>query len=218
MNIILALPGNNFSGNFLDCYTDTLQFFGQKGWSYGVSRRESSNVYHVRSMCLGADVLRGKKQAPFNGSVKYDWIVWIDSDIVWNPTQLEELLKTDGDIVSGLYRMSNGTQYTAVEEWDTAYFRKNGTFKFLTPDDLKLPKYSKPFDVSYVGMGFMAVKYGVFEKLDYPWFEAQSFDLGEGVYDFCSEDVGFCLKAIEAGYKVRVNPKIIVGHEKKLVI
>jgi GT2 family glycosyltransferase len=67
-------------------------------------------------------------------------------------------------------------------------------------------------------MGFMAVKYGVFEKLDYPWFEAQSFDLGEGIYDFCSEDVGFCLKAIEAGYKVRVNPKIIVGHEKKLVI
>ena len=78
MNIVLALPGNNFSGNFLDCYTDTLQFFGQKGWSYGVSRRESSNVYHVRSMCLGADVLRGKKQAPFNGSVKYDWIIWID--------------------------------------------------------------------------------------------------------------------------------------------
>ena len=152
MNIVLALPGNNFSGNFLDCYTDTLQFFSKKGWGFGVSRSESSNVYHVRSMCLGADVLRGKSQSPFDGKIDYDWVLWIDSDIIWNVNQIEELLNTPGDIVSGLYRMANGTQFTAVEEWDTAYFRKNGTFKFLTPEDLKLSKYSKPFNVNYVGM------------------------------------------------------------------
>ena len=34
------------------------------------------------------------KQTPFNGGVKYDWIVWIDSDIVWKAEQLTELLNT----------------------------------------------------------------------------------------------------------------------------
>jgi hypothetical protein len=216
MNIVFCLPGNNFSGRFLDSFVDTIGHCVGKGYQFAVSRRESSNVYHVRSMCLGADVLRGPKQVPFNGGVKYDWIVWIDSDIVWKAEQLTELLNTPGDIVSGLYLMANQQQYTAVKEWDTDYFVKNGTFEFLTPNDLK--KETKPFDVSYVGMGFMAVRAGVYETIDYPWFEPQTFDLGNGVTDFCSEDVAFCLKAIKAGYKITINPNIVVGHEKKFII
>ena len=75
--------------------------------------------------------------------------------------------------------MANQQQYTAVKKWDTDYFIKNGTFEFVTPNDLK--KETKPFDVSYVGMGFMAVRAGVYETIDYPWFEPQTFDLGNGV-------------------------------------
>ena len=218
MNIIVCLTGNNFSGNFLDSFSETLHYFYRRGYNFAISRKESSNVYFVRALALGADVSRGEKQKPFNGTVNYDWILWIDNDIVWRPKDLEALFNTKGDIVSGLYIMSNNTQFTAVTEWDTDYFKKNQSFKFLTREDLNLAEYKNPFEVVYVGMGFMAVRKGVYEGIDYPWFEPQTFDLGGGIKDFCSEDVGFCLKAKKAGFKIVVNPSIIVGHEKKVVL
>jgi GT2 family glycosyltransferase len=218
MKIIFCLTGNNFSGNFVDCYGETIHYAIKKGWDFAVSRKESSSVFHVRSAVLGADVLRGKKQKPFNNSIHYDWLIWIDSDIVWNPQQIEDLINTKGDIVSGLYVMSNNIHFTAVEDYDYRYFRKNGTFDFLSREDLKKDKYKQPFPVEYVGMGFMAVRRGVFENLDYPWFKPKNFDLGEDIVDFSSEDVGFCLRAKNKGFSIIVNPNIIVGHEKKVVL
>ena len=218
MKIIFCLTGNTFSGNFLDCYGETIHYSVKKGWDFAVSRKESPSVFHVRSAVLGADVLRGKKQKPFNNSVNYDWLMWIDSDIIWKPEQIEQLINTKGDIVSGLYIMSNNYQYTAVEEYKFEYFKKNREFKFLTKDDLKLEKYQKDFSVDYVGMGFMAVRRGVFENLDYPWFKPKNFDLGSDIVDFSSEDVGFCLRAKQKGFNIVVNPNIIVGHEKRVIL
>jgi GT2 family glycosyltransferase len=31
------------------------------------------------------------------------------------------------------------------------------------------------------------------------------------------EDVSFCLRAREKGFKVHVDPKVVVGHEKKVI-
>lgn len=218
MKIIICLTGNNFSGNFLDCFGETLNYFYRRGYHFAVSRKEGSNVYHVRASSLGADVSRGKNQKPFNGVMDYDWILWIDSDIVWTPKDIENLLYTKGDIVSGLYIMADNKNFTAVVDWDTEYYQKNRTFQFLTREDLKSDKFKNPFEVTYVGMGFMAVRKGVYESVEYPWFSPETFDLGNGMYDFCSEDVAFCLKAKRKGFKIVVNPKIIVGHEKKIVL
>ena len=33
-----------------------------------------------------------------------------------------------------------------------------------------------------------------------------------------SEDVGFCLRARENGYKIWVDPTVCVGHEKTVVL
>ena len=218
MKILLCIPGNNFSGTFLDCLIDTINFFNKKSWIFAISRRESSNIYHLRSMCLGANVLRGKNQKPFDDKFDYDWVLWIDSDIVWKPLDIMNLLNTEGEVVSGLYRMSNKVQFTAIDDWNEDYFREHGTFKFIEEDDLKSPKYQSPFEVIYVGMGFMAVKKGIFENIEYPWFEPKFFDFGNGICDFSSEDVGFCLKVRDKGHKIIVNPKIIVGHEKKVIL
>lgn len=218
MRIVVCLTGNNFSGNFLDCYGEMLHYFYKRNYHFAINRKESSNVYHVRALALGADVSRGRNQKPFGGQIDYDWILWIDSDIVFTPKDIEALLMTKGDIVSGLYIMQNNTTFTAVKDWDTEYYKEHSNFKFVTRENLKEPGYKLPFEVSYVGMGFMAVRKGVYEAIPYPWFEPESFDLGNGMYDFCSEDVAFCLKAKRAGFKIVVNPAIIVGHEKKIVL
>jgi GT2 family glycosyltransferase len=66
-------------------------------------------------------------------------------------------------------------------------------------------------------MGFMLVKRGVFESLEYPWFRPIEKRIGNMV-DFTTEDVSFCLRARERGWKVLADMEVKVGHEKAIVL
>lgn len=211
MNIVFCLPGNSFSGRFLSSWTTLLQYCQTKGYNAILSQRYSSNVYYVRSKCLGASSLRGKKQQPFNGKLKYNYLMWIDSDIIFTVNDFDKLMSYEYDIISGLYLMDGGKEFATVEHWNEREFSQTGKFHFLTPNDLI--NRSGVFSVAYTGFGFMRIKYGVFETLEYPWFAPEFMQMGTS-WDFTSEDVGFCLRAKKAGYHILVDPSICVRHEK----
>ena len=82
-----------------------------------------------------------------------------------------------------------------------------------------ISKRRKPFTVDYTGFGWVLIKKGVFENLEYPWFapKMQVFESG-AVQDMCGEDVSFCLDAIEKGFDIWCDPRIRVGHEKTRII
>ena len=219
--IVFCLPGRNFSNKFLMSWSQLLLNLFRMGFNVRISQKYTSNVYYVRNMCLGGDVMRGIHQKPFDGKLDYDYIMWIDSDIVFTTDQFLQLLKHDKDIVSGLYKMDGGTHFATVKDWDKKYFRKNSTFEFLTTDSVNKWVEKNPnklMEVEYTGFGFMLVKKGVFERLKYPWFSPiYEKDMGKDVLDFCSEDVSFCQKVIKKGYKIHIDPTIVVGHEKSIV-
>lgn len=224
--IVVCLPGRTFSANFLNSWTDLISVCKNIGIKLYLSCKYTSNVYFVRSMCLGADVLKGKIQRPFNGQVDYDYIMWIDSDIVFTPEQvLEMVLKMENNnkyqILSGLYAMEGGKQFACVKDMDENYFKNMGSFDFLKVSNWDKLKKLEPFAVDYNGMGFMLVKKGVYESIEYPWFEPRFFEYNKNnniIRDFCSEDVGFCLKAKENGILVYLDPSIRVGHEKSIIL
>lgn len=215
MKIIFCLPGPSFSGRFLSCWTELYHTCLANRITPILSQRYSCNIYYVRTNCLGADVTRGENQKPFDGKIDYDYIMWIDSDIVFNPKQFLDLLKHKKDISSGLYLMEGGQNFACVKDWDEKFFEKNGHFQFLSPKDIEKDK--SLIKVNYVGMGWMLVKKGVFESIKYPWFEPIRKTIG-GYTDFTMEDVAFCHKAIEQGHDIYVDPNIIVGHEKTVVL
>jgi hypothetical protein len=234
LTVVFCLPGNSFSGKFLERWTDLMGFCLKHGIQPILSRRESCNIYFVRNMCLGADVARGKDQKPFDGKLDYDFIMWIDSDVLFTPQQFMKLLSHDTDIVSGVYLMEDGKFLATVKEWDEEYFKKNARFQFMKLEDLlpapglrqagtpdpspeKRGERNNLIEVAYTGMGFMLVKRGVFEKLEYPWFKPIEKKIGDMV-DFTMEDVAFCLQARGKGLKILVDPEVRVGHEKKIVL
>lgn len=209
LKIIFCLPGKSFSNRFLVAWTDLLHHCAQKDYKTYLSQKSSANIYHLRSALLGADVRRGEDQKPFNGELDYTHIMWIDSDIYFTPNDFEKLLSSDKDICSGLYKMGDGREFAAVREWDLNKIESNGSFEFLTPDDLS----TELMEVAYTGFGFLLVKKGVFEKIKYPWFGPKYSKVGQ-CYDFASEDASFCLRAAEAGFKIFINPSVRVLHEK----
>ena len=220
--VVVALPGRVYSGSFLKNWSQTLMILTQKGYKVIMLNEYSSFVPFSRMKTLGLDVLRGATQVPFNGELKYDVWLTIDSDMFFVPEQVIELIEdTDKHpVVSGLYRMTDLEHYAAVKDWDMEYFKKHGTFEFLKVKDLDTSeKYMK---VAYNGMGFFACRKGVIENLKYPYFSYPLIELetedGKVLRDMCSEDVSFCKNLKDAGYSVIVNTNLRVGHEKMLVI
>ena len=95
------------------------------------------------------------------------------------------------------------------------WFAGNAGAYFKTSETMG--KRRKPFTVDYTGFGWVLIKKGVFENLEYPWFapQMQVFESGE-VQDMCGEDVSFCLDAKKMGMEIWCDPRIRVESMKKL--
>ena len=224
--VVFCLPGRMVSYTYLKNFVSLCFDIVQNGMSIQISQDYSSMVNFARCKCLGANVLRGPEQIPWDGKLEYDYQIWIDSDIVFNTEQFWQLLdladngEEDGQkaITAGWYATEDGTT-TSVAHWlEEDDFRKNGgVMNHETVESIS--KRKKPFTVDYTGFGWVCIKHGVFEKLPYPWFapKMQVFESG-AVQDMCGEDVSFCLDAIEEGYEIWCDPRIRVGHEKSRII
>ena len=222
--IVFCLPGRGVSYTYLKNFVQLCFDIVQSGMSIQISQDYSSMVNFARCKCLGANVLRGPDQIPWDGKLEYDYQIWIDSDIVFNTAQFWQLLdladngEEEKEIVAGWYATEDGTT-TSVAHWlEEDDFRKNGgVMNHETVESIS--KRKKPFTVDYTGFGWVAIKHGVFEKLPYPWFapKMQVFESG-AVQDMCGEDVSFCLDALEEGYEIWCDPRIRVGHEKTRII
>ena len=177
-------------------------------------------VNFARCKVLGANVLRGKNQVPWDGKLEYDYQLWIDNDIVFNSESFWRLyqLGMEKEIAAGWYATEDG-HTTSVAHWlDEESFKANrGVMNHETVETIS--KRRKPFTVDYTGFGWVLIKKGVFENLEYPWFapQMQVFESGE-VQDMCGEDVSFCLDAKKQGLEIWCDPLIRVGHEKTRII
>ena len=224
-SIVFCLPGRGVSYTYLKSFVQLCFDIVQAGASIQISQDYSSMVNFARCKCLGANVLRGPKQIPWDGKLEYDYQLWIDSDIVFESQKFWQLcdmaLPAEGEekeIVGGWYATEDGFT-TSVAHWlEEDDFRSNGgVMNHETTESMS--KRRKPFTVDYTGFGWVLIKKGVFESLEYPWFapKMQVFESG-AVQDMCGEDVSFCLDAKEAGFEIWCDPRIRVGHEKTRVI
>ena len=225
--IVFCLPGRGVSYQYLKSFVQLCFDLVQCGASIQISQDYSSMVNFARCKCLGANVLRGPNQIPWDGKLEYDYQLWIDSDIVFNSEKFFQLFldanpegEKQREIVAGWYCTEDG-RTTSVAHWlEEDDFRTNGgVMNHETIESMS--KRRKPFTVDYTGFGWLLIKKGVFEHegLPYPWFapKMQVFESGE-VQDMCGEDVSFCLDAKEAGFEIWCDPRIRVGHEKTRVI
>ena len=223
--IVFCLPGRGCSYTFLKSFVQLSFDLVQNGMSIQISQDYSSMVNFARCKVLGANVLRGPNQKPWDGKLEYDYQLWIDSDIAFSTEKFWQLadvaIPAEGDekeIAAGWYMTEDG-RTTSVAHWlEEDEFRKNGgVMNHETGESIS--KRKKPFTVDYTGFGWVMIKNGVFERMEYPWFapKMQQFESG-AVQDMCGEDVSFCLDAKELGIETWCDPRIRVGHEKTRVI
>ena len=124
-----------------------------------------------------------------------DYLMFIDTDVVFPVEAIPKLIAHDKDIVGGMYNLKQDEPVTTIKLWN------DDRSEFRALKDEPLP--AGLFRVAALPTGFMLVKASVFERLSFPYFPC---DFGQG------EDVSFCLKAQEAGIEVWCDPTIQIKH------
>ena len=205
INVIFCLPGRSFSNRFITSWTSLLLACPTFNVRPRVMGAYSNIIYRARNLCLGGKIGGSVDQKPFAGKYRYDYIMWIDSDMVFEPSHFKSLLtqmekNNQYQILAGVYRLENGK---------LAYRLKDSTKESRT----------KPFKVMFSGMGFMMVRYGIFEALTYPWI-FPAIEMGKGrASELTGDHFSFCPRVKkEADIDGWVDPKVVVGHEKSTVL
>ena len=123
--------------------------------------------------------------------VNSDYVLWLDSDMMFPPTTALRLLEHNKDIIACNYmKRTKGDKtvaYTDVSDWDTW---------------LPLDKIDGLVKVEGVGMGCMLMKTNVFSKLIKPYFE---FTYKEDSQDWYGEDFNLLAKLRKLGYDVYID-------------
>ncbi len=219
--IVFCIPGNRFSDTFLKCWTILYDKCLKNGYQPVLSNAYTSNVYYVRSLCLKLDNHGGKFQKPFKG-MDYDYICWIDSDMVFSWEQLKALIDDDRDVISGIYMMQNQVEFTTVLNWDDDYFHRNGKFQFLDMKTVQQLIQTMPVQkCSYTGLGFTLMKKGVIERVPYPPFMPRVYEyktINGDMEEFASEDVSLFKKLQDLGIDCYVDLRVRLGHEKNIIL
>ena len=129
--IVFCLPGRGCSYTFLKNFVQMCFDLVQNQMSIQISQDYSSMVNFARCKCLGANVLRGPDQVPWDGKLQYDYQLWIDSDIVFNTEKFwqlcdmafaEDALNADGTVdaeycSSGMVFYRRWSSTTSVAHW-----------------------------------------------------------------------------------------------------
>ncbi len=210
-SIVIATPGSEMKREYVKSLVETTKWLNKKGISYHFVSQFSSFVPSAREN-TATDSAGADWEAVAFGAGKFtcEKIVWIDSDISWKVEDFEKLIKSDKDILSGLYAVGRDGRVAAMR------LNKNGHPESLNA--LEFLVEGEPVRVDGVGFGFMAVKASVFNKLSRPWFKIREAAI-EGA-DFpvmFGEDYSWCLGAKEAGYEIWLDPLIRVEHQKSVV-
>jgi len=132
------------------------------------------------SGCYVEDNREGAVEFAMNTGVPFDWLLWIDGDMMFPHDALVRLMAHGKDIVGANYR-----QRTPPYAYVGHYL--NG----LEPD-LRAPGL---YPMGHLPTGFLLTRFDVYRHLPQPWFKAGS--RGEA-----RDDVYFCRQALAAGYEI----------------
>jgi len=138
----------------------------------------------------------------------FDYVLFIDSDVVLPENLLERLYAVKTDIATGWYVKKFQRELTEifVPTFDKTNI-KNITEKEIATANLT--------EISACGFGCTLVHISVFKKV---FADGVYFNWVKTEHQEVSEDLHFCMKAQKVGCKIIVDPTLRCGHVAKAIL
>jgi len=181
----------------------------ERGLKLEVIRGYNSSVTHCRNNILEEGVSGPRKEAKPFGGRPYDFMMWIDSDSVYTPEDFFRLLEADKDIITGMVPMN-------AEGAAGAFGLVEGPLsKYVNLGALR--QDARMRDWHFCGFAFLLVRQGVFETLDFPWFQEVPYE-EDGRVILPGEDIDWCRRIRAKGFKIWAHPAVRIGHDIRMVV
>jgi len=214
-DVLIATPGAMMEASYVKSLVLTLAECDKRGITYKFLSSYSSLVHHARELTAeGAEGLTLDPAiiSPGGRDITYNKIFWIDSDIVWTTEQFFKIYDAEQDVMCGSYLLADGYS-TTTHAW--------GELDGISAHESI--KMKDPIRIQSLGFGFVAMKSGVFEKIQRPWFNHDNVKVGEDsegkdIIGSVGEDISWCVKAHRAGIELYFDPTVLVTHMKKQAI
>ena len=168
--------------------------------SYGIEDTQISVWFNLGSLIYTSRDQIAKKALLDEA----DLIMWFDSDMVFNPDTLQRMLKLideGNDMVTGVYYRRTPPFSPVV--FETMEMNEEGTgFEWTEFDEIP----DGLFEVGACGFGCVLMKTEIFVAV------FAKFGLMFTPIANCGEDIAFCWRARQCGYKIIADPSISLGH------
>lgn len=189
-DIVFLTPGNSVEIEYFKSMIKTIKVLDSQSITWDIHTKFSSHVAVAREQTL-SDL--------FIHTDSYKMLLWVDSDIVWRPEDVLRAYESDKDVLTGCYAVNGDESMTAAtmdNEWVQNWY---------------IEELDYPVRVDTCGMGFLAMKAGVIEKIDRPVF---SSDIKTSIL---GEDIILSRKLRALGIDIWLDPKLRLGHVKKTI-
>jgi len=182
------------------------------GMQFGIiSPCGSSNITSGRNSCIQQVYMHEEEK-----KTKYDYLMWIDADIIFTFENIVKLLSHKKDVTCGIYFAKAVPHFPVAGFYDIKKV-ENG-FPKITKEQVTSQKL---IEIDWAGCGFLLMKREIIDKLEYPWFDMRVIDLPKeeirtGGFkikkEILSEDISFCTKIKELGYKIYADTSVLLKH------
>ena len=162
----------------------------------GMKRKGRIGVFAPQSYCI--DVSRNLI-VEHALEIGYDYILWVDSDMILPKDTLLKLMAHNKDIVSGVYsyKVLHAENCVAKRFIPT----EEDTYEDISIKEIR--ETNGLIEIDGIGFGCVLTKVSIFKDIEKPYFKYEP-DMGEDIY--------FCRKAQKAGYKIYLDTSILAGH------
>jgi hypothetical protein len=184
-------------------------FRGRKGFEFEIITQPNSNIVQARNNLLwGSD-----QNVPFANDGAH-FFLFVDSDTEGTFDDFYEMFKLGEPLVFGAYPHKRAG--------NTDYFVGGGFipgFPGCAHRELYTPRTEGGIvEVDWAGFGFCLIRADVLTRIPYPWIELRTVDAPPEYLrgrEIPYEDVCFCIKAREAGYKILLDCRLNLKHHTR---
>ena len=189
IKLLIAIPTLDFLHfEFVESLTKLIMHLNQQGIRFEVKYISGTLVYVARDKLAGYAI-----------NNDFTHVLWLDSDMVFTETIVEDLLDCDKDFVTGIYHTRRKPFISCV-------------FKRIVPVE-RFPEYPKEtFRIGGCGFGCVLVKTSVLKDVQMNYETCFLPLAGFG------EDLAFCVRAQDLGYKLWCEPTVRCGHVGHIAI
>ena len=224
------LLGGRISAGFVVSLLKLSSYLDREKIPSRVFDSQGADIYLGRNLCV-APMLQGnyppafEDRKPYNGELDYEFIFWIDSDVVFEPEQVMMLTEHKVDMVTGMVMKDPKTLTMGYlgKTQDGDYYHSDLPVMKIDSENRAIDtlgmwvkekqEESGLCPIDLCGSAFLCIRKGVYEAMPYPWYRTTIIEHGPNPI-LASEDTGFIWRATQTGFKAWADPLCIVGHEK----